>query len=130
VQLSYKDDLQSAQKNANDIFAKLKDLKENPGSASTKKEKKITKAQVDELLEVSYEKLTVKPDEISVVVSGNKLGYDDDQYYETVWYISDKRVETAVYGDKGLKDQITADVLSGEVDSLEAFASIVNKGGE
>jgi hypothetical protein len=96
----------------------------------SKKSGKITKRDVEDLLDVKAEKISVSPDKISVVVSGNELGYDDNQYYETTWYISKKRVETGDYEDSKLKKQITADVLDGEVDSLEAFAAIVNKGGE
>ena len=104
------------------LMLSAKEPKKSSGSG------KITKNDVEDLLDVKAEKISVSPNEISVVVSGNELGYDDNQYYETTWYISNKRVETAAYKDRRLNNQITADVLDDEVDSLEAFAAIVNKG--
>lgn len=89
-------------------------------------EKKFTKTQVEDLLEVNPEKITVESDEVTVVVSGNELGYDDDQYYEITWYISDKRVESGTFKDSRLKNYVFSNQYSEEVDSLEAFANVLN----
>jgi hypothetical protein len=93
-------------------------------------EKIVTEAysesQVERLLNMDPIKITVKPDEVTVVVAGNDLGYDDDQYYEISWYPSDKEVQSGAFKDARCTKFISGNDWSEEVKSLEDFADVVN----
>lgn len=92
----------------------------------SKKNSPISKEIVEALLEVTAEKIAVTKNDVRVVVSGKELGYNDGQYYEMTWTISDKEVQSDAYADCRLRDFITTNVYTGEVTSLEAFAKVVN----
>ena len=86
-----------------------------------------SESQVERLLNMDPIKITVKPDEVTVVVEGNDLGYDDDQYYKISWYPSDKQVQSGAFKDARCTKRVgIGDVWSEEVKSLEDFADVVN----
>lgn len=85
-----------------------------------------TESQVEKLLDMDPISLTVKPDEITVVISGNDLGYDDDQYYKISWYPADKSIESGTFQDARCTRFVAANNWSEDVASLEDFADVVN----
>jgi hypothetical protein len=75
-------------------------------------------------------KVDIKPDSVEVIVSGNDLGYDDDQYYHMVWYPADKTVESGTFKDPYLRKFVTGNNWSEDVNTLEEFAAVVDGSAE
>ena len=86
----------------------------------------FTESQIAKLLSVSPISITAKPNEVTVVVSGNDLGYDDNQYYKMTWSPDDSSVDSGTYKDARCTKLVTADTWSEEVNSLEDFAAVIN----
>ena len=100
--------------------------KKSPAEAEKIVTEAYSESQVERLLNMDPIKITVKPDEVTVVVEGNDLGYDDDQYYKISWYPSDKQVQSGAFKDARCTKFISGNDWSEEVKSLEDFADVVN----
>lgn len=84
------------------------------------------KKKLSDLLKVKAKIKISGKNEIEVKVSGNELGYDDDQWYSITWDPKNKSVESGTYTDKKLKDFVTATNWSKEAKTIEEFADIIN----
>jgi hypothetical protein len=87
----------------------------------------FTEEQVVSLLNMDPINVSVEEDAVTVVVTGDSLGYGDGQYYKLEWFPADDYVESSTYKDARCTKYVASNSWLEDVTSLEDFAAVVNR---
>ena len=88
--------------------------------------------QLEKLIQGDVESISISYDddsntEVTVFISGNEMGYDDDQWYEITWYPKTKEVASGTYADKNRKNFVTASNWDKKIKNTKEFADVINR---
>jgi hypothetical protein len=87
--------------------------------------------QLEKLIQGDVESISISYDdsgntEVTVFISGNEIGYDDDQWYDITWLPKTEEIESGTYKDRKFKKFVTASNWSGKVKNVKDFAAVIN----